>query len=195
MPDKVITLDSFGIGSSVGAAGFVPPGFGGAGDFKIVSFNGGDFHTVTLTPDGMGGFDIVSAMQEAVLPGGPEGFVYIAAGNAEFANPSLLLSEWTVGEVGAYEIDANGNPIPATRRLFIGGLDGAEGAFIDPVTGDFIFSTFGGGDQVLIVQGFQPPSGGGGGGAVPEPGSVAIWTLLGAAFGVTLLSRRKGAKG
>ena len=28
---------------------------------------------------------------------------------------------------------------------------------IDPVTGDFLFSTFGGGSRVLVVRGFRPP--------------------------------------
>ena len=33
-------------------------------------------------------------------------------------------------------------------------LDGAEGAFLDPVTGDSLFSTFGGGNRVIVVRGF-----------------------------------------
>ena len=36
-------------------------------------------------------------------------------------------------------------------------MNGAEGAFIDPVTGDFLFSTFGGGDRVVSIQGFSAP--------------------------------------
>ena len=42
----------------------------------------------------------------------------------------------------------------ATRRDFVTGLDGAEGAFVDPVTGDFLFSTYGGGNRVIVVRGF-----------------------------------------
>ena len=37
------------------------------------------------------------------------------------------------------------------------GLDGAEGALLDPVTGDFLFSTFGGGSRVIVVRGFRAP--------------------------------------
>jgi len=33
----------------------------------------------------------------------------------------------------------NGDPIVATRRLFVSGLDGAEGAYLDPLTGDYLF--------------------------------------------------------
>lgn len=39
------------------------------------------------------------------------------------------------------------------------GLSGAEGAAIDPLTGDFLFSTFGGGDRVIVVRGFAAPVG------------------------------------
>jgi hypothetical protein len=51
-----------------------------------------------------------------------------------------LLSEFSAGEIGAYDIDANRDPILATRRDFLTGLTGAEGAVIDPLTGDFLFS-------------------------------------------------------
>ena len=40
----------------------------------------------------------------------------------------------------------------------ITGLDGAEGALLDPVTGDFLFSTFGGGSRVVAVRGFRAPA-------------------------------------
>jgi len=83
--------------------------------------------------------------------------VYIQAGNPGFASDSVLISEWSAGTVGAYEIDANGDPIASTRRDFILGLSGAEGAAIDPITGDFVFSTFGGGDRVIVVHGFTTP--------------------------------------
>ena len=44
----------------------------------------------------------------------------------------------------------------ASRSDFITGLSGAEGAAIDPVTGDFLFSTYGGGNRVIAVRGFRP---------------------------------------
>jgi hypothetical protein len=103
------------------------------------------------------------------VPGGPEGFVYIGAGNAGFAADSMLISEYGSGRIGAYAVDAEGNPLVATRREFMTGLSGAEGATVDPLTGDFMFSTFGGGSRIVVVSGFTPP--------VPEPSSLAM--LLG----------------
>ena len=79
------------------------------------------------------------------------------SGSPQFSGPSLLVSEYGVDEVAAYQVDANGDPMVATRREFITGLDGAEGALLDPVTGDFLFSTFGGGSRVIVVRGFRAP--------------------------------------
>ncbi|MBI4430638.1 MAG: PEP-CTERM sorting domain-containing protein [Candidatus Omnitrophica bacterium] len=172
-PDKVIDLVPLGVASSHAAINFVPAGFSGAGQMKLVSWSGGQFYTAEFSPDGAGTFDITSVTHETTLPGGPEGFVYIAAGNAGFPVDSLLLSEWSAGKVGAYEIDADGNPIPASRREFLSELSGAEGAFIDPLTGDFLFSTFGGGDRVVVVRGFLPPDQGGEP-AIPEPSSIIL---------------------
>ena len=64
---------------------------------------------------------------------------------------------------------------------FITGLSGAEGTFIDPVTGDLLFSTYGGGNQVIRVTGF---------GAPPVPTSVVSRKTHEAAgpFDIDLLS-------
>lgn len=164
--DKIIDLAALGIAGSHAALGFVPTGFGGAGQLKMVSWSGGEFYTVVLAPDGAGTYDITSVVQEDLDPvaagiqnvlGGPEGFVYIGGANAGFGVDSMLISEYSAGTVGVYELDANGNPLVNTRRDFLTGLGGAEGAAIDPFTGDFVFSTFGGGDQVVVVQGFIAP--------------------------------------
>ncbi len=157
-PDKWIDLTALGIASSVGTCTFVPGGFSGAGRFKIASFNGDDWYDMTVAADGTGTYDLVSPTQVATGINGPEGIVYIQAGNPGFLVDSVLISEFSNNEVGAYEIDGNGDPIVASRRIFLTGLSGAEGAVIDPATGDFIFSTFGGGDRVLVVMGFSAPS-------------------------------------
>lgn len=190
-PDKTVDLNPLGVAGSHAALQFVPAGFAGAGQLKGVSWSGGQFYTFTFTPDGLGTYDITAAVLEVTIGGGPEGFVYISGANAGFGADSILVSEYSAGTVGVYEIDANGNPILATRRDFLTDLTGAEGAAIDPLTGDFLFSTFGGGSQIVVVQGFiappPPPDPNG----IPEPGMIGIVGLGLVVLG--LVRRRRSA--
>ncbi len=157
--DRVDSLaDIVPASSSISAIFFVPPAFGGAGQAKVVTWSVGDFGDLQLIPDGSGTFDIGTFSQTATLPGGPEGFVYIDDVNPGFNVDSMLVSDFSANRVSAYEVDGNGDPIVSTRRDFVIGLVGAEGAAIDPVTGDFLFSTFGGANQVIVVEGFAPPT-------------------------------------
>jgi hypothetical protein len=160
-PDSQIALSSLTptpVASSVGALAFVPPGFAGAGRFKLVQYSGsGNWYDVTLTPNGGGTYDVTGVTFVRPIGLGPEGVIYVKAGSPQFSADSALISEYGGGSVGAYELDANGDPLPATRRAFITSLTGAEGAAIDPQTGDFFFSTFGGGNRVIAVRGFLPP--------------------------------------
>jgi hypothetical protein len=97
----------------------------------------------------------------------------------------MLVAEYSAGTVGSYTIDANGNPVLASRHDFITGLTGAEGAAIDPLTGDFFFSTFGSGNQVFQVRGFTappPPS------SIPEP---STWLLFSGGLLILVSQRRK----
>jgi hypothetical protein len=61
-------------------------------------------------------------------------------------------------------------------------LSGAEGATIDPVTGDFLLSSFGVGNEIFQVQGFTSASQ-----PVPEPFTI-VGTLVG---GTAALRMRK----
>lgn len=210
--DKIINLAALGIAGSHAALGFVPTGFAGAGQFKMVSWAGGQFYTVVLAPDGSGTYDIASVAQQDLdpaaggiqnVPGGPEGFVYIDGANTGFGVDSMLISEYSAGTVGVYSLDANGNPLVTTRRDFLTGLSGAEGAAIDPFTGDFLFSTFGGGNQVVVVQGFiappPPPTCGQPGQPpcpvpVPEPGTLALQLLALLLMAASSLAVRRKAR-
>jgi hypothetical protein len=155
--DRVIDLSPLGFSSSVGALNFVPAGSPGAGQLKIVIYNTGDWYTASYAPDGAGTFDITSPVLNTTISGGPEGFVYVPPGSPVFPASSLLVSEYGAGVVSTYQVNASGNPSLPTRAVFVAGLTGAEGAVIDPVTGDFLFSTFGGGNQVIVVRGFAIP--------------------------------------
>jgi hypothetical protein len=157
--DKIVNLAPLGVTASPGAILFTPQGQPGAGSFKLAGYRNGQWYDADVVPDGTGTYDVVNlrAVTGAVLPGGPEGIVYVPSGSPQFGKPSLLVSEYQAGNVAAYEVDVNGDPVIASRRTLISGLSGAEGAFLDPLTGDFLFSTFGGDGRVVVVRGFRPP--------------------------------------
>lgn len=153
--DKVTSLTGTGIGSSTGTLQFVPPGYPGEGQLKIASYNGWTWHTVGLTPDGNGTYTLGPFGAAVPVTGGPEGIVFVRPGNPGFTQYSILLSEYSAGRVSAYDLDAHGDPILATRRDFITGLGGAEGGTRDPNTGDYLFSTFNSGNKLLVISGFN----------------------------------------
>ena len=154
-------LTDFGIYSSVGSIVLVPAGYPGAGNMIIASYNGGILYHVPFTIDASGQYILSNILSEVSVyetADGPEGIAYIPTGSAGFPNPSLVISSYGSGKVVAYEVGEYGLPIPSTAREMVTGLTGAEGALIDPVTGDFLFSTFGGGDKVIRITGFVAPS-------------------------------------
>lgn len=161
MAARTTDLGALGVPGSVGALKFVPPRFARAGALKVVSWPGGQWSELTAAPDATGLVAITAAVprQGVVLQGGPEGFAYIPQGSPHFERPSLIVSEWSAGGVVTYDLDAEGDPVLPTRKVFLIGLQGAEGAFFDPATGDFLFSTWngtGGSERVIIIQGFVP---------------------------------------
>jgi len=142
----------------------------------VASFNASVYYRTTLTLDGDGTYNFDGFTSIATLPGGPEGMVFLGDDNPLIDMPSLLVSEYGLNRVSLYDLDVNGVPIVGTRQNFITGLIGAEGAVVDPITGDFFFSTFGSSNRLIRVDGF-----------VPEPGTAGL-----AALGLlSLLSRRR----
>ena len=153
--DKIVALSTVSVASSVGGLALVPAGHPGAGSWKLVSWSGGQWYELTLVPDATGTYDVTGAVMRLTLAGGPEGIVYVPLGSPLFANPGVLVSEYSAGKVSTYEVDVAGDPVLASRRELITNLTGAEGAAIDPVSGDFLFSTYGGGNRILVVRGFN----------------------------------------
>jgi hypothetical protein len=186
-PSKVTDVTPLGVESSLVANRFVPAGAPGAGRLKLVAYGAGGWYDASVTPDGAGTYNLagVKEVPASRLGGGAVGFVYVGTGSAQFSRPSMLVSEYSAGQVAAYAVNANGDPIVSTRRTFITNLDGADGAYIDPVTGDFLFSTFGGGDRVVVVRGFAKP--------LPPP--VAGREVNATTAGGTVKVKEPGAKG
>lgn len=157
-PDKKVALSPLGFASSVGSLLFTPAGFGAnAGHLKVLSYNASIWSDATVSDDGSGTYNITPGSTSVTLGGGLEGAIYVAAGNKLFNANSVLVSQYGAGKIVAYTVDANGDPVFASAHDFITGLSGAEGAAIDPVTGDFFFSTFGGSNQIVEVNGFLAP--------------------------------------
>jgi len=155
----VVDLAALGVVGSVGGVGIVPPNQPGAGRLKLLSYVTGQWYDApyTIAPDGL--YLLSSVTLKASLIASPEGFVYVPKCSPGFFVPSVLICEYGQGRVSTYQITAEGDPVPATRRDFVIGLSGAEGCFIDPLTGDFIFGTYGGGSRLIRVTGFPNPDG------------------------------------
>ncbi len=153
-------LGPLGITMSVGSHAFVPAGSPGTGNLIIASYNAAIIYKVPFTIGADGAYEPVAPTASVSVSGianGPEGIAYVPSGSAGFTNPSMVVSAYQANKIVVFEVDADGLPVPSTARDMITGLSGAEGAFIDPLTGDFLFSTFGGFNKVIRVSGFEVP--------------------------------------
>ena len=133
---------------------FVPPGYGGAGQLKFMSVLG-EWWSAGVVPDGNGTYDVTGAGSGPTLTGRPKGFTYVLQGSPGFSNPSMLVSEWDTLKVAAYDVDANGNPIVATRRDVITNFTLPYGIATDPLTGDFVIADYYGG--VIVMRSSPVP--------------------------------------
>jgi hypothetical protein len=151
-PDKYTDMSTV-LPASLRTLQFVPPGFPGAGRFKVASWSSSDWCDVSITPDGTGLFNIASSPNTTInVGGGPEGIVYVQPGNPGFTIHSVLIGEFNNNSIVAFDLDAIGDPVVATRRVLISGLSGAYGGTRDPRTGHFMFSAI---STVILVTGFN----------------------------------------
>jgi hypothetical protein len=148
--DRVDSLFSFGVASSVGTCAFVPAGLPGAGRFKVCSWSPAVFHDVPLTPDGNGTFAPGQASAGVPIATDIEGMVYMPA-SAPLLGGKLLLLGWTSGNITGFDIDANGDPIPSTATPVAYGTPGVGGGAVDPVSGNVVMFTTQGRMLVLRV--------------------------------------------
>jgi hypothetical protein len=154
----IVTMDD----SGPGGLGFVPPGLASAGELRLVTWPAGHWYHVGATFGGSA-YTIDSLATNVTVPNNPGGFAYVPAGSQNFPNQSIIVAEWsqtdsTKDRVVVYEVDGAGDPQLPTRREFFAKFPRPWGAYFEPVTGDYIFLTWGAGDdRVYIVQGFVPP--------------------------------------
>jgi hypothetical protein len=127
-----------------------------AGGWPIDHGNASIGLSLRAPSDGGGTYTLGSATLEVTLAGAPEGLIYVPLGSPLFPSQSMLVTEFIAGKVASYAIDANGNPVLASRQDFITNMTAPYGAAIDPVIGDFFFST--GSSQVFEVKGFAAPT-------------------------------------
>jgi len=164
LPDQTYTstpLNPLGVSSSVGSLAFVPSGYPGAGNLIVSSYSASVLYQIPFTIGGSGLYSFSGQSAEvsvAETSSGPEGIAYIPSGSLAFPNPSMAISSYDLGKVVVFEVGNHGLPVNETAREMLTGLTGAEGALIDPVTGDFLFSTFGGGNKVVRISGFKAPN-------------------------------------
>ncbi|MCY0986592.1 hypothetical protein OV203_05645 [Nannocystis sp. ILAH1] len=156
-PAVATDMAALGVENSVSGLGFVPPGFLDPGGMRTITWPGGKWYHLDRTANG-DTFTLANAQQTAALPFGPGGFAYVPKGSPGFEVDHLIVSEWSAGTVGVYQVDDLGDPLPESRKDFYLDFPSPWGAYFEPLTGDFMFLTWGAGqDRIYIVQGFEPP--------------------------------------
>ncbi len=156
-PSREIDLSALGVDSSIGGVGFVPKGYAAEGQLRGVTWAAGNWFRLDLKPDTTL-WTVKSATKITTLPNGPGGFAYVPAGSPGFPKNRIIMSEWSTDSVATYEVDGQGDPSAASRKAFFDKFTKPWGAYFDPVTGDFLFLTWGPApDRVFVVQGFSKP--------------------------------------
>lgn len=173
-PDKVISLDVLGIPESPGALRFVPGGFPGAGQLKIAPY-GASWYSASVVGDGSGTYDLTNVVLRTTLSRVAEGFDYVPPQSPQLQDfQTVMVNEYQWGTIAAYDVDANGDPIPASRLEFASGITNPLGLAFDPVSGDMVVTSYKG-MKVYVVRGFGP--------ACSQPGS---WSNYGQGWPGTL---------
>jgi len=158
---RTIGMDATG-DEGPGGLGFVPPGLAAEGQLRLVTWPAGRWYHVAATDDAA--LLAVSAVeQHGELANNPGGFAYVPAGSPGFDAQAIIVAEWHIDDpdldrVAVYDADDQGDPVVASRREFFTKFPRPWGAYFEPVTGDFLFLSWGtGNDHVYLATGFAPP--------------------------------------
>ena len=155
--DRIIDLEPLGLPFAVTGVRFVPPGFPGAGSLKLSGATN-RFYDATVAPDGGGTYDVQGLEEvggQLLSPREATSFDYVAAGSPLFDQPAMLVSQQSAGFVAAYDLDSDGNPLPATLRSVVEGVGGVVGGYTDRVSNDYLFTA---GEHVYVLHGFAAPT-------------------------------------
>ena len=121
--DKVVDLTPLGVAGSVGAINFVPAGFAGAGrdEAGLVQRQHVVHGGLLCGRDGHVQHRLGHPERDhhRVDPRGSSTCRRARRLFTDFAN--ILVSEYSAGAVTTYQIDGSGNPVPASRAVFISG--------------------------------------------------------------------------
>lgn len=161
---STIDLSPLGPNQSPGGINFVPPGFPDAGMLRVMGFptdhvDPGSWSRAAITYS-VDHYDVGPLVKTVDIAYGPGGFSYIPAGSPLFPEQRIMVTEWLSNprSVSSYAVDADGDPIPATRKLFFESFVKPWGSYFEPETGDYMFLQWEAQpDHVYIVQGFVPP--------------------------------------
>jgi hypothetical protein len=137
-PSKQGLMSDLGIDGGGGGLLFVPAGFSGAGSLKLSGAMSFDWLSTSITPDGSGTYNIAPVGSAIEIANYGQGLAYVKAGKPAFVKDSVLIACSGDDRVVAYEVDANGDPVPSTQRDFLTGFYENVGLTADPVTGDFL---------------------------------------------------------
>jgi hypothetical protein len=159
-------------GESPGGLGIVPATLTTTEPLRLLAYPSGNWFRVTARKTGPT-LSIERLEKVVALEHGPGAFAYVPAGSRGFSRPSVIMTEWFRGRytleattdprpenqrVAVYEVDANADPIPSTRRELFSRFDRPWGAYFEPVRGDFLFlSWLRKPDHVIAVRGFAKP--------------------------------------
>jgi hypothetical protein len=156
-PSSETDLLPFGITDSPGGLAFVPSYLAASGELRAAGWPSGFFYHIDYAVQTPPLLTVTGASQSTTVTEGG-GFAYVPPGSPGFPTPSLIMAEWSGHAVVTYEVDANGDPLPATRKPFFTSFPAPWGAYFEPVTGDYLFLTWETvPDRVYIVQGFEKP--------------------------------------
>lgn len=147
-PDRRTPLSDFGFPdccyASDGKTARVPAGFPGAGRIKMTVGRRWVDTTASVAADGTLNLASPSVVLDLFEDYTGQNFVFVEAGTAGFARASVLIAH-SDGKVYAFEVNSNGDPIPATRRIFAS--DVLELGDRDPVTKQLLLLA---GDPVTV---------------------------------------------